>query len=176
MFWDYPIQEHITAKGASIQSLAGISVIVPEGALSDGEEIDLLIHPCINGSFILPPPYVSASPAYLIRPSKKVKFQKNATIQIHHYTKLSIEDCGKMAFFSASPTPIKTFYAFHKIQQAEGFFSPNNQVAEISMKHFCLITIGRVSEEPDRRWMEPSEGNFRQKNGEKRDLWNGSKD
>ena len=108
VFFNDSASQRITSQGATIQSPhAGISLSVPEQALSSTEpDVDLLIHPCLGGPFELPAEYEPASPAYLIQPDKKVKLQREATLQIHHYTRLqSKEDCEEMAFFSATPTP-----------------------------------------------------------------------
>lgn len=52
---------------------AGVSVSIPEGALKEEDSTDLLIHPCFSGPFELPAGYESASPAYLIQPSRRVE-------------------------------------------------------------------------------------------------------
>ena len=150
MFWDASIHHHITSQGATIQSPhTGISLSIPEQALSSTEkDVDLLIHPCLNGPFQLPAGYESASPAYLIQPSSSVKFHRGAILRIHHYASLqSEEDCEEMAFLSATPTPqyrqSKPVYIFEEIKHRQGSFRPNSQVGEIRLQHFCLIKVGR---------------------------------
>ena len=149
VFWDAPIHHCITSQGATIQSPhTGISLSIPEQALSSTEEdVDLLIHPCFSGPFELPAGYESASPAYLIQPSRRVKFHRDITLQIHHSAKLqSEEDCEEMVFLSASPTPqyrhFKPVYIFKVIKQSRENFRPNSQVGEIRLQHFCLTKIG----------------------------------
>ena len=150
VFWDAPIHHCITSQGATIQSPhTGISLSIPEQALSSTEkDVDLLIHSCLNGPFELPAGYKSASPAYLIQPSSRVKFHRDAILRIHHHASLqSEEDCEEMAFLSASPTPqyrqSKPVYIFEEIKHCQGSFRPNSQVGEIRLQHFCFTKIGR---------------------------------
>ena len=130
----------------------GISISVPEGSLNPSEEpLDLHIHPCFHGPFRLPKKYESASPAYLIRHSKKTNFHKDVTVRIHHYACLeSEEDCEEMTFLSASSTPeyieshqdegvIHPVYTFKKIRGANAKFRPGDQLGEIPLRHFCII-------------------------------------
>ena len=157
VFYKTPISKHITSSGTTIDQLQdlGISISVPEGSISPSEEpVDLHIHPCFCGPFRLPQQYESASPAYLIRHSKKTKFQKDITIRIHHYASIGCEeDCEEMAFLSASSTPeyieshqgeemVHPVYTFKKIR---GYtkFRPGDQVGEISLRHFCILKIGK---------------------------------
>ena len=128
---------------------AGIAVSVPELALSDSEKpLELSVHPCFTGPFKLPEGYESASPAYLIQPSRRVEFQKKVTIRIQHYASLQgEEDCEKMAFLSASSTPecvhgSSPVYTFKEIKSAKGVFRPGDQQAEIALRHFCVVEIG----------------------------------
>ena len=86
-FFGDPISRSITQAETTITALdAGIVVSIPEHSLSNEEgSVDLLVHPCFSGPFQLPYGYESASPAYLIQPSRKVKFLNSVTIQIHHH-------------------------------------------------------------------------------------------
>ena len=110
--------------------------------------MDLLIRPCFNIPFKLPPGYEPASPAYLIQPSRMVKIQRDVTLKIHHYTSLkSREDCEEMAFLTASPEPasqgLQSVYLFKETKFSKGIFKPNNQVGEITVQHFCFQMIAR---------------------------------
>ena len=161
VFWDAPTHHCITSQGATIQSPhTGISLSIPDQALSSTEkDVDLLIHPCLNGPFQLPAGYESASPTYLIQPDRKVKIQRDITLQIHHYISLqSKEDCGKMVFLSASPTPqyrrCRPVYIFKEIKHSQGVFRPNSHIGEIVVRHFCFVKIGR------RRRVVPLQGIF----------------
>ena len=153
-----PITEHITSREALICGLVdkGISVFIPENSLSIKEEsLDLSIHPCFSGPFELPDGYESASPTYLITHSRRVTFSKDVAVRMHHYACLkSQEDCEDMVFLSASSTPVyresdSPLYVFKKIQGAKGIFKPGDQVGEISLRHFCLLMIGKRKREED---------------------------
>ena len=124
---------------------------IPEHSLGGDETVDFLIHPCFSGPFELPTGYESASPAYLIHPSRKVAFCKPVTLQIRHFTSLTSKvDCEEMEFFSANPTPQYTknsphspVYIFKNIRESRGIFKTNSQIAEIQLTHFCLMKAGR---------------------------------
>ena len=157
VFHKTPISKRVTSFGATINQLhdMGISISVPEGSLSPSEEpLDLHIRPCFCGSFVFPDNYRSASPAYLIRHSKKTNFHKDITVRIHHYACLgSEEDCEEMTFLSASSTPeyieshqdgvVHPVYTFKKIRGSKAKFRPGDQVGEISLRHFCLTKVVR---------------------------------
>ncbi len=101
-------QPHVASSEATISLMEemGISIHIPEGSLCSSEDaLDLVIRPCFSGPFLLPPNYGSVSPAYLIHPSRPVKFQKEVTLRMHHYADLQEEeDCEDMNFLFASPT------------------------------------------------------------------------
>ena len=153
-----PIIEHVTSRESLIHELedVGISVVIPENSLSIEEEsLDLSIHPCFSGPFELPEGYESASPTYLITHSRRVTFSKDVTVRMHHSACLKIEeDCEDMVFLSASSTPVyresdPPVYIFKKIQGVKGIFRPGDQVGEISLRHFCLLKIGKRKREED---------------------------
>ena len=155
-----PINEHITSTETSIHRLenVGISIFIPENSLSIEEEfLDLSVHPCFSGPFELPDGYKSASPTYLITHSRRVIFLKDVTVKIHHYACLKREeDCEDMVFLSASSTPVygesgPPVYVFRRIQGAKGIFKPGDQVGEISLRHFCLLKIGKRKREEDEK-------------------------
>lgn len=136
--------ERVTRQGATIdRPETGIHISIPEHAVE--ANIDLTVHPCFSGPFQLPAAYKSASPAYLIKPSRKIKIMKEVTIQIHHHESLETEeDCEEMKFFSASyPEKKKTVYTFKKIQKSKETFETKSQIGELKLKHFCLIKVGR---------------------------------
>ena len=144
----------ITSSGANIGYLEemGISISIPEGSVS--EPLDLVIHPCFTGPFKLPQEYRSASPAFLIHPSRRVDFQKDVTVKIHHHASLhSEEDCEDMVFLSASSTPEYRescpVYTFKKIRGAKTVFRPGDQVGEIALRRFCLVKAGKRKREEE---------------------------
>ena len=150
---------NITLQGETIDRLKdiGISILVPKDAIKTN--IELYIRPCFYVPFQLPPEYEPASPAYLIRHCKKIEFLKDVIVRIHHYAHLETEDdCEDMAFFSASFSQsheceynfdyddYKTILCenvdFKKICGVNRF-SKDDQIGEISLRHFCVLKIGR---------------------------------
>ena len=141
------IQKWIIPSGTTVLS-EGISVAIPEGTLQEEDSTDLLIQPCFSGPFELPAGYESASPAYLIQPSRRVRIRKDVTIRMHHYAHLETEeDCEEMVFVSASTTPQDTpsgpVYKFKVITGARSIFRPRDPVGEITLRHFCLQKTAR---------------------------------
>ena len=146
-----PIVENLTVEHTSISRLEdmGIDITIPENSLK--EPLDFSIHPCFSGPFELPHGYQSASPAYLIKHSKK-DFLKEVTVKIQHYACLqSEEDCKDMVFLSASSIPqyreSSPVYVFKEMQGEKGRFKPGDQVGEVSLRHFCILKIGKSEEE-----------------------------
>ena len=140
----------VTSNGVELSHAeeAGIVLSVPEQALTASvEPLELSVRPCFTGPFKLPEEYESASPAYLIHPSKRVGFQKKVTLRIQHYARLqSEEDCEKMTFLSASSTPkcvdgSSPVYTFKEIESAKGVFRPGDHQGEIALSHFCMVKV-----------------------------------
>ena len=129
------------------------------------DPLTLQIYPCFTGPFQLPDDCESASPAYLIKPSRRVEFKKDVRVEIHHYVCLeSEEDCEDMVFLSASATPefreSGPVYVFKEIKEAKGVFQPGYQVGEIALRHFCLVKVGKRkrSESPGSSETKKSKG------------------
>ena len=167
-FFKMPIVEHLTVKCTSISRLedVGIEIAIPENSLK--EPLELSIHPCFSGSFDLPHGYESASPAYLIKHNKK-DFLKEVTVKIQHYACLqNEEDCEDMVFLSASSIPqyreSRPVYVFKEIQGKMGRFRPGDQVGEMSLRHFCILKIGkkrkREEEVSDKEVSDTYKGTF----------------
>ena len=152
------IQEVITSRECTLEGM-GISVSIPQDSLTSAEEsLALQIYPCFSGPFELPEECESASPAYLIKHSRRVEFQIDVIVKIHHYACLETEeDCDDMVFLSASATPelreTGPVYVFKEIKEAKGVFKPEYQIGEIALRHFCLLKVGikrkRTSRSPE---------------------------
>ncbi len=154
LFYGPPVTEQLTSSGIEICHIEdiGISVTIPENLLSCTDSVNLSIRPCFHGPFLLPDDHVSASPAYLIKTNRKVPFQKDFTIRIHHHTRLQgEEDCNDMVFLSASATPeyrgAHPVYTFKKIPEVKGTFRLGDQVGEISVRGFSFIKAGKRKRE-----------------------------
>ncbi len=153
IFYKQAHVERITSSETTISLMEdmGISIHIPEDSLantSSEDEVDLMIRPCFTGPFQSPQEYESASPVYLIHPSRPVEFQKDVTIRIHHSVNLKSEkECEDMVFLSASSTPkyyyFNYYYKFREIKGAKMSFKPGDRVGEIKLRHFCDVKIGK---------------------------------
>ena len=160
------MQEVITSRECTLEGM-GIRVSIPQDSLSSAKEpLTLQIHPCFSGPFQLPNECESASPAYLIKHSRRVEFQEDVKVIIHHYACLeSEEDCDDMVFLSASATPelreSGPVYVFKEIKAAKGVFKPGYLIGEITLRHFCLVKVGkrkRISKSPESPETKKSKG------------------
>ncbi len=146
LFYKQPIVEHITSSEATISLMEeiGISIHIPEDSLGSSEDaLDLVIRPCFSGPFLLPHNYESASPAYLIHPSRPVKSQKDVTLRMHHYVDLQEEEeCEDMNFLFASPT-LSHDSVYYTFKAGKGVFKPGDRVGEIALRHFCIVKVGK---------------------------------
>ncbi len=158
LFYKQPHVEHIASSKATISLMEemGISIHIPEDSLCSSEDaLDLVIRPCFSGPFLLPPNYESASPAYLIHPSRAVKSQREVTLRMHHYADLQEEeDCKDMNFLFASPTLNEDCVYIFKA--GRGVFKPGDQVGEIALQHFCFAKVGQRRREGE----VPSDNNY----------------
>ena len=129
-------------------NFVGVSVSIPKQELDQGSQMEVFVHPCVTGSFILPDGYKPASPAYLIRPITKGKLQNHVIVHIEHYVSLeSKEDCEDMAFLVAGTTPkyreSNPVYAFRKIEGEDGAFNVGDRFGTFALKSFNLIQVVR---------------------------------
>ena len=140
-----PIKKLVTSKGADIDlDDIGLSISIPEQPFGGSvDSVELLIHPCLSGPFILPDGYELASPVYVIEPSQQGVLQKPCTVRIQHYISLRNErDCDGMTFISANIAPQNRWfgpYHFKEIKGSKQTFKPRSQVGEIELQHFCCL-------------------------------------
>ena len=128
----------------------GISLSIPENSLSSTDPpLKLEVQPCFSGPFVVPEDVELVSPAYIVKPSRKVVFEKNVLVKIWHHANLETEeDCEDMVFLSASTSPEyrgdTPVYAFKKIR-TKGSFRPGEEQAlgQLSLKHFCTLAVGK---------------------------------
>ena len=64
-----PWKRSVTSEGGHISWLEiGIEINIPAGAVSEEMTLELRVHQCLSGPFVLPAGYQLASPVYLISP------------------------------------------------------------------------------------------------------------
>ena len=148
-FFGALIKKQVTSKGADIDFAdIGISISIPRQPFGVSvDSVDLLIRPCLSGPFILPEGYELASPVYVIEPSQQGVLQKPCTVRIQHYISLQNErDCDGMTFISAKIAPQTRWfgpYDFKEVKSSKQTFTPNSQVGEIELRHFCCLACAR---------------------------------
>ena len=156
LFLEGAKRETVTMKEKIIDlQEVGISLSIPENALPPTDPpLQLEIQPCFSGSFYVPQDVELVSPAYTVKPSRKVAFQKEVLVKIWHHANLeSEEDCKDMMFLSASTRPQyredTPVYVFKKIRGAKGSFRPGEEqpVGQIALKHFCTLALGKRKQE-----------------------------
>ena len=101
-------RETITTKETNIDlEEVGISLSIPENSLSSTDPPPKLeVQPCFSGPFVVPEDVELVSPAYIVKPSRKVVFEKDVLVKIWHHANLETEeDCEDMVFLSASTSP-----------------------------------------------------------------------
>ena len=144
-------KESITSDEKTVNlEEVGASLTFPENSLPPIEPpVEVAIEPCFSGSFIMPDGIESTSPAYVIKPNREVKFEKDIVLKIRHNANLQTEeDCENMVFLSASSTPeyrgSTPVYVFKEITDKKGLFRPGQEkpLGEIQLNHFSIITTG----------------------------------
>ncbi len=130
---------------------SGFSLTFPKDSLpSSDPPLEVSIQPCFSGPYELPDNIDLASPAYVIKPSRKVNFIKDVTLKIRHYANLQTdEDCTDMVFLTASSSPkfreSKPVYVFKEMKAANVSFKPNEEepVGEVALQHYCVTLLGK---------------------------------
>lgn len=146
-FYEEAHNEQITSEGQTVaKEDLGVTVNVPSGAVAKGEKVDLTVRPCLNGRFILPEGYTSASPVYLITTS--IDFLKDVKVSIEHFADLqSKRDCDNMAFLFASTTPTDGSngpeYRFQEISTEKFSFKEGQTVGTVAQRHFAFIMVAK---------------------------------
>ena len=127
----------------------GVTLDIPPGAVPEQATVDIFVRPCLSGPFIIPDGIELASPLLLVGPA--FKFTREIRLSLEHFINLNTpEDCKEMTFLSAPSTPTyidsAPTYMLREVRIQEGTFTVGEQVATISLKHFCAIGLGRKSE------------------------------
>ena len=152
LFLEGPKREIVTTQEKTIDlKEVGFSLSIPEDSLpSTDPPLQLEIQPCLSGSFDVPQGIELVSPAYILKPNRRVAFQKEVVFKMWHYANLeSEEDCEDMVFLSASTSPEyrgdAPVYSFKEIKEAKGSFRPGKEqpFGEIALKHFCMLALGK---------------------------------
>ena len=141
-----PWQETVTSEGKVISwdDDIGIRFSIPPGAVPEGEKLHLTVRPCLNGPFVLPQDHDLASPMYLIQPA--CDFKEEVELSMSHFANIkSDDDIESMTFVLAQSKPVRgrsgPEYRLRVFQN--GVFRETKSSGTISLKHFCLLGVGR---------------------------------
>ena len=143
--------------GTYRNSLHGITLTIPEGAVPDGRSIHIQVGVAMHGPFVWPKRGSIVSPIVgvcMVQPENDmVVLQKLIKIRIPHYVNcLGVEDCKHLTFLKANhKTDVvtingKTKYylkPFH-VQQTDDEhmqFEPECSFGTLYTKHFCYLCI-----------------------------------
>jgi len=131
------LMETVDSSGTLISSQEyGITIIIPPGAIPEGTEIQLQVHCCSSGPFVLPKGYRLCSPVYIISPSYHFLKDIIEVWIVHHAYLSDSEDCSQMIFLTDAPTPEEFDYRKPKYHIQGGRFSIHSVLGKISLKHF----------------------------------------
>lgn len=114
-----------------------ITVLVPEGSLSqESDDVELLI---LRDTvpFQYPAGYQAAGPVYLVKPSRNIHLQKSITVRMRHFAQLrNDEDIRKVTFVSATPGLL-----WKRFKKIAGSFKVGSSFGEVKLdvlSHFKL--------------------------------------
>ena len=143
--------------GVYRNSLHGITLIVPEGAVPDRKSIHIQVGVALYGPFVWPKHGNIVSPIVglcMVQPGNEViELQQPVELRIPHFIKCSeVEDCKNLTFLKANHVsdivtvdgkPKYSLKPFH-IQQTDGehiHFEPGLSFGTLHTKHFCYLCI-----------------------------------
>lgn len=121
----------------------GVSLSIQQQALN--LPVELLVHPCLTGPFVLPDHHEAVSPVYLIQPHTDREIHSDVTVCMQHYASLKTkEDCMDMKILSASSkTSSNSSYVFRKIAEITGKFKEGGHIGEIDVKEFGFFVVAK---------------------------------
>ena len=143
--------------GTYRNSLHGITLTIPEGAVPDGRSIHIQVGVAMHGPFVWPKRGSIVSPIVglcMVQPENDIiVLQKLIKIRIPHYVNcLGVEDCKHLTFLKANhKTDVVTINGkakyhlkpFH-VQQADDEhmqFEPECYFGTLYTRHFCYLCI-----------------------------------
>ena len=131
----------ITKDGGEIVG-EGIRLLVPPGAVPEGDEANISLQACLGGPFNLPDNMVFMSPVFLIEPP--FAFRDEVTLSIDMFVEVKTEeDCAQAMFVSSST---KGVVKEERLQwDLKPYSSPNFTVGsrrgEVKLTHFCFAAF-----------------------------------
>lgn len=133
----------ITKEGGEIVG-EGIRLVVPRGAVPEGDEANISLQACLGGPFNLPKNMFFVSPIFLIEPP--FAFRERVTLSIDLFMEVETdEDCNETVFVTS---PTKGVMKEENAQwNLKPYGSPNFKLrsrhGEIELTHFCFGAFAR---------------------------------
>ena len=115
----------------------GFYLEVPDGAITEGKTISVVVRAIMAGQFLLPEDSQLVSAIYFISASEM--FLKEVAVNIQHFAVIrSEQECSKFKFIIAKCSQKQLPYRFI---EKEGVFKPCNQYATIKLKQFSFLGV-----------------------------------
>ena len=121
----------------------GMSMMIPQDAVPDENNVNVTVRPCLAGSFQFPEGYEPLSAVYHI--SADSSFQKNVDFDFEHFGQLETEEqASNMTFFIAESSPEvvdgRNVFKFSPVKG--GRFEVGGSHCTYSSKHFGFLCAG----------------------------------
>lgn len=130
--------------GATIKG-EGIQLEVPKNALVPGDSIEIELHGCLGGPFILPEDVVLVSPVYRLAPP--CAFREDVVLTIEHFGVLeSPEDCDEIVFITSPTKPRirdQAYWKFCVYNKVQLKCEIGSRYVNLLLRHFCLGGVAR---------------------------------
>jgi hypothetical protein len=123
----------------------GITLVVPPGALPEGDPVSISLQACVGGPFYLPnDKMVFMSSVFLIEPP--CVFHKSVTLSIDLFTSVKNRDSERIVFVTSPTKGIIRGESAQWIFKEYGTpnFSVGSKSGKIELKHFCFASFARL--------------------------------
>ena len=136
----------VTHKGRTFTDEANdFSLEIPEGAIPEGETLDVDFGVTLSGPFKFPVDLRPVSPVFWVCVQKKSQFSKPVTVTLPHFLDLKNDDDKKslgLTFLKAGHE--KNSGGLYEFEKAEGhtIFEPHKRFGVLHTTHLCSMCIG----------------------------------
>ena len=113
--------------------------------LRRGEEVSLLVHPCLAGQFVLPPGYAAVSPVVflIVQESTDEDLPETLAVSIQHFACLkSKEDCDNMTFLLAATRDAEGS-ELHAFTNVAGEFNSCSNIGKVVLEEFGFLVVAQ---------------------------------
>ena len=143
-FYEQPKMATFTSLTRTVD-MPDVGVSLSITKLRRGEEVRLLVHPCLAGQFVLPPGYAAVSPVVflLVQESTFEDLPETLAVSIQHCASLqSKEDCDNMTFFLAATRDAvgSELCAFTNLA---GEFNRGSNIGKVILEEFGFLVVAQ---------------------------------